>query len=40
LGQRLYVRECEPEKLATIVVDNEDLEAPYVVGRAGHARVT
>lgn len=40
LGQRLYVRECEPEKLATIVIDNEDLEAPYVVGRAGHARVT
>jgi uridine kinase len=40
LGQRLYVRECEPEKRATIVVDNEDLEAPYVVGRPGRARLT
>ena len=39
MGQRLYIRECKPEKLATIIVDNEDLEAPYLVGRAGQARV-
>jgi uridine kinase len=30
-GQRIYLRTCEPEKLATIVIDNEDLDAPYVV---------
>jgi uridine kinase len=29
-GQNLYFRECRPWTLATIVVDNDDLEAPYV----------
>jgi uridine kinase len=32
-GQRIYLRTCEPEKLATIVIDNESLDAPAVVER-------
>jgi hypothetical protein len=31
-GQNLYFRECRPWALATIVVDNDDLEAPFVTG--------
>ena len=27
-GQRLYLRECAPKSLATIIVDNNDLENP------------
>jgi uridine kinase len=27
-GQRLYVRECDPRRAATIVVDNADLTSP------------
>jgi uridine kinase len=30
-GQRRYLRECEPEKLATVTIDNSNLDAPYVV---------
>jgi uridine kinase len=30
-GQKLYLRECNPESYATIVINNEDLESPYVV---------
>jgi uridine kinase len=30
-GQRLYLAECRPDRLATIVVDNADLAAPFVV---------
>ena len=28
LGQRLYLAECDPKSLATIVVDNDDPESP------------
>jgi uridine kinase len=31
LGQELYFAECEPEARATVVVDNADHEASYVV---------
>ena len=37
-GQRIYLRTCEPEKLATIVIDNEDLDAPSVVDWIGQRR--
>ncbi|MEM7112060.1 MAG: uridine kinase [Chloroflexota bacterium] len=30
-GQRIYLRECEPKKHATIVVNNDDLLAPFIV---------
>lgn len=39
-GQRLYLRTCEPENLATIVIDNEDLDAPFVVDRTDQRRST
>lgn len=29
-GQRLYLRECQPERYASRVVNNDDLESPYV----------
>jgi hypothetical protein len=29
-GQRLYFAECRPHSSATIVIDNNDLENPYV----------
>jgi uridine kinase len=32
-GQRLYLRWCEPRRQATIVVDNNDLAAPYLATR-------
>jgi uridine kinase len=32
-GQRLYFRECAPCECASIVVDNHDLDAPFVVER-------
>jgi uridine kinase len=32
-GQRLYFRECDPMAHASIVVDNENLAAPFVVAR-------
>ena len=32
-GQRLYFRECEPKAYATVVVNNERLEEPFVVER-------
>lgn len=30
-GQNLYFRECEPWTRASIVIDNDDLAAPFVV---------
>jgi uridine kinase len=30
-GQRLYLRECEPARLATIVIRNEDLASPQIL---------
>lgn len=32
-GQTLYVRECRPEEHARLVIDNEDLAAPFIVHR-------
>lgn len=31
LGQRRYLTECDPERAASLVIDNEDLTAPRVV---------
>ena len=31
-GQRLYFKECRPEQYATMVVNNERLEEPFIVG--------
>jgi len=30
-GQKIYLRDCEPRKFATVTVNNEDLAAPYIV---------
>jgi uridine kinase len=30
-GQRLYLGRCSPEKHASVVIDNNDLEAPHIV---------
>lgn len=30
-GQTLYLRECEPETRARLVIDNDDLAAPFIV---------
>jgi uridine kinase len=30
-GQELYLRTCEPTRFATVVINNDDLSAPYVV---------
>jgi uridine kinase len=32
-GQQLYLRECEPWRHATLVINNETLEAPGIVAR-------
>jgi uridine kinase len=32
-GQRIYLRECDPTSHATVVVNNEDLENPFIVPR-------
>nr|WP_255604239.1 hypothetical protein [Oscillochloris sp. ZM17-4] len=32
-GQQLYLRSCRPERRATFVVNNNNLDAPYLVGR-------
>ncbi len=29
-GQKIYLRDCEPRKFATITVNNEDLAVPYI----------
>jgi uridine kinase len=29
-GQKIYLRDCEPRKFATVTVNNEDLAAPYI----------
>ena len=31
-GQRLYFKECRPKQQATVVVNNERLEEPFIVG--------
>jgi len=30
-GQQIYLRECDPKRYATVVINNEVLEAPYIV---------
>ncbi len=30
-GQEIYLRECRPWELASIVIDNHDLDAPFIV---------
>ena len=30
LGQQIYVRECNPSRVASIVIDNNDLSAPEI----------
>ena len=30
-GQELYLRECDPKRYATIVINNEALTSPYIV---------
>jgi uridine kinase len=30
-GQQLYLRECEPQRHASVVINNNDLDAPYLV---------
>ena len=32
-GQRIYLSKCAPEKHATMVIDNNDLAAPFVVAK-------
>ena len=34
-GQQLYLRTCEPQRAATIVINNEDLASPVVVTDQG-----
>ena len=34
-GQRIYLEECDPERAADIVVDNDDPERPSIVRAAG-----
>jgi len=36
-GQNIYFRECEPWKHASIIIDNDDLAAPFIVS-SGEAR--
>ncbi len=31
LGQKLYLEQCQPMELATVVVNNEDLKEPFIV---------
>ena len=33
-GQQLYFRECRPWECASIVIDNDDLAAPFIVSRS------
>jgi hypothetical protein len=30
-GQSIYLKTCQPWERATVVVNNEDLEAPFIV---------
>jgi uridine kinase len=32
-GQRIYLNRCSPEAYATLVIDNNDLTAPFVVAK-------
>lgn len=34
-GQRLYLQECEPQRHATVIVNNDQLERPVLLRRAG-----
>ncbi len=34
-GQKIYLRECDPKKHATIIINNEDLASPYIVTQHG-----
>jgi uridine kinase len=36
-GQDIYLRSCKPQAAASIVINNDDLAAPYVVARQQHA---
>ena len=31
-GQKLYLESCSPQSRATLVIDNSDLSAPFIVG--------
>ncbi len=33
-GQQMYLRECDPRGKATMVIDNEDLAMPFIIGGA------
>ena len=37
-GQRMYLRACEPEEQATIVIDHNDLLAPVILARDDRMR--
>jgi uridine kinase len=30
-GQNIYLRECDPKRYATMIINNEDLASPYIV---------
>jgi uridine kinase len=30
-GQKIYLRKCNPKKYATVTINNENLESPYIV---------
>lgn len=32
-GQRIYIRECRPRERASVVIDNTDLDEPFIVER-------
>jgi uridine kinase len=34
-GQAIYLRECAPWRRASLVIDNDDLAAPYIVSGDG-----
>lgn len=34
-GQRLYLRKCDPKRRASIVIDNNDLDAPFIAATDG-----
>jgi uridine kinase len=33
VGQQLYLRTCEPRRYASIVLNNEALDSPFIVAR-------
>ncbi|MGH7399527.1 MAG: GNAT family N-acetyltransferase [Candidatus Rokuibacteriota bacterium] len=38
-GQSIYLRECEPWRRASIVIDNDDLAAPFIVSSRSDVRI-